>query len=156
MECVSPFGIFELKGIFYLHLHTECHKIIYPPPPTYVTSFMNGPLGDKPKATVRNCQKIANELMNTFQNLIFCDWKVTKFNMSWDFFVSLLLKCWMCQKQILSKKKTCVKMKVSMSNQTDVSITRIILKVDYFHLNQSLFNKCLSLFFALRVRTFFL
>ena len=106
-----------------------------------------------------NCQKlskIVNELMNTLQNLISCDWKVTKFNMSWDFFVSLLLKCWMCQKQILSKKTTCVKMKVSMSNQTDVSITRIILKVDYFHLNQSLFNKCLSLFFALRVRTFFL
>ena len=32
-----------LKWVFYLH--TECHKITHPPPPTCVTSVMNGPLG---------------------------------------------------------------------------------------------------------------
>ena len=40
-----------LKWLFYLHLHTECHKITYPPPFTWVTSFMNGPLVNIQKNT---------------------------------------------------------------------------------------------------------
>ena len=40
-----PPPIITLKWVFYLHLYTYHHKIIYPLPPTWMTSFMNGPLG---------------------------------------------------------------------------------------------------------------
>ena len=44
-----------LKWVFYLHHHTACHKYTQPPPPTCVTSFMNGPLRKSP-SVLTDCQ----------------------------------------------------------------------------------------------------